>query len=188
MEYEQIKEKLSQNLSERRYEHSLRVADMCIKLAKANDVDPFKAYRAGLLHDCAKDIPIDRQIELCKEYGIELDEVTLRAPKIIHAPLGAEIARREYEIDDEEILSAIAKHTTGSAHMSMLDKIVFLADLIEPGRTYKEAEEIRELAIVDINQAVLMSFDRAIVRMIDASWILHPNTVEARNTLLIENS
>ena len=103
-----MKDKLKKTLSEKRYKHSLGVCDEAVKLARIFGADEEKAYIAGLLHDCAKGYDIDKQIELCAEYGIELDKITIACKAVIHAPLGAAVAKDKYGIDDEEILEAIA--------------------------------------------------------------------------------
>ena len=125
-------------------------------LAILYDVDVDKALRAGLLHDCAKCIGSDKKISLCKKYDIEMSEVELRNPSLLHAKLGAKIAKEKYKEDDEDVLNAIANHTTGRPGMSMLEKIIFIADYIEPGRNKaKNLYEIRKLAFVDLDQALI---------------------------------
>ena len=99
----EIKEKLKKTLPEKRYIHSLGVADEAKRLAEVYGCDADKAYLAGLLHDCAKGYTQEEQFRLCSEYGVKLDKISKKCPAVIHAPLGAEVARREYKIDDDEI-------------------------------------------------------------------------------------
>ncbi len=186
-DYTALTAKLRANLSEHRYIHTLATADTARALAEKYGADPQKAYLAGLLHDCAKDIPFDRQVDMAREYGIAVDEIMLLAPHIIHAPLGAELAVREYGLEDKEIYTAIACHTTGRENMNILDKVLFVADLIEPNRDYIGIDEIRALAYKDFDAALLMSFDKVIAFVLYGKGLLHPATVKARNYLIKES-
>ena len=115
-----------------------------------------KALVAGLLHDCAKCIPNDKKLKLCRKNGIEVTPFEEKAPFLLHAKLGAWMAEHEYHVSDPAILSAIACHTTGKPDMSLLDKIVFIADYIEPGRNKAPGlPEIRRLSFTDIDQALI---------------------------------
>ena len=122
---EKISKYLKENLSEKRYRHSLGVADEAVKLAERYHSDKEKAYISGLVHDCAKEIPADEARELLTEkYGIMLDSVTKNTPKLLHGPLGACMAQNDFGICDAEILDAIKFHTTAKADMSILTKIL----------------------------------------------------------------
>ena len=179
-----MKKKLKESLSPKRYKHVMGVCDEAVKLAKAYGADEDKAYIAALLHDCAKGFTEEEQFRLCSEYGVELDEISKKCPPVIHAPLGAEIARREYRIDDEEVLDAIRWHTVGRADMSLLEKIVYLADMIEPSRDFKGVNKIRKMAYKDIDEALLMSFGQGLKYNVKKGAILHPKSLEAWNYLL----
>ena len=151
-----IKKKLKTELDKARYEHTIGVMDTAACLAMRYDCDFEKAQVAGLLHDCAKCIPNDSKLRMCKKFGIEITSSEKKAPFLLHAKLGAYIAKKEYEVDDPEILSAIACHTTGKPDMSLLDKIIFIADYIEPGRDKApNLQEIRRLAFQDIDKALI---------------------------------
>ncbi len=151
-----IKKRIKKMLDKERYQHTLGVAYMAASLAMRYGEDPERLFTAGLLHDCAKNIPNDEKYELCRKYKISLNEVEKKAPYLIHAKLGAYIAEHDFGIDDREIINSIRSHTTGRPGMSMIEKIVFTADYIEMNR--KEAPdlpEIREMAFKDLDSAVL---------------------------------
>ena len=151
-----IKKKLKNELDESRYEHTIGVMDTAACLAMRYGADLTQALVAGLLHDCAKCIPNDKKLKLCKKNGIEVTPFEEKAPFLLHAKLGAWMAEHEYHVSDPAILSAIACHTTGKPDMSMLDKIVFIADYIEPGRNKAPGlPEIRRLSFTDIDQALI---------------------------------
>lgn len=151
-----IKRKLKNELDESRYEHTIGVMDTAACLAMRYGADLTQALVAGLLHDCAKCIPNDKKLKLCKKNGIEVTPFEEKAPFLLHAKLGAWMAEHEYHVSDPAILSAIACHTTGKPDMSLLDKIVFIADYIEPGRNKAPGlPEIRRLSFTDIDQALI---------------------------------
>lgn len=152
-----IKKLLEKNLEEKRYEHTLGVADTAACLAMRYGCNIESAYVAGLLHDCAKCIDNDKKLQLCKKYSVELSRVEIENPFLIHAKLGAAIAYNKYDVDDEDILNAIRFHTTGRPNMSLLEKIIFSADYIEPGRKkILGLDEIRETIFVDFDKAVYL--------------------------------
>lgn len=184
MTEKEMTEKLKSALKPKRYIHSLGVCETAVKLAKQFEVDRDKAYLAGLLHDCAKCFEHEKQLELCRQYGIELSEITLECPAVIHAPLGAAVARSEYGIDDEEILRSIALHTTGGCDMTKLDKIIYIADMIEPSRDYKGVDSLRKAAKEDLDKAMLMALQSTLKFNIKKGSIVHPDTIDAWNDLL----
>ena len=148
-----IKKKLKNELDESRYEHTIGVMDTAACLAMRYGADLTQALVAGLLHDCAKCIPNDKKLKLCRKNGIEVTPFEEKAPFLLHAKLGAWMAEHEYHVSDPAILSAIACHTTGKPDMSLLDKIVFIADYIEPGRNKAPGlPEIRRLSFTDIDR------------------------------------
>ena len=131
---DEIRKSLKKELDKSRYEHTMGVMYTAAALAMAHGVDQKKAMLAGLLHDCAKCIPNEEKMELCKKYHIELTQAEIDNPALIHAKLGAFLARKKYHVTDEELLHAILVHTTGEPGMNLLDKIIYIADYIEPGR------------------------------------------------------
>lgn len=155
MELTEIKKKLKKELDKNRYEHTKGVMYTAGCIAMAHGYDYKKAMLAGLLHDCAKCIPTETKFELCEKYHVILSESEVKNPSLIHAKLGAALAEQVYQVTDPEILHAIKVHTTGMPDMSLLDKIIFVADYMEPGRDQApNLEEIRELAFGDIDACV----------------------------------
>lgn len=185
---EVIKNKLKEMLSDQRYKHCIGTMKEAAKLAKIYGADTKKAEVAGLLHDCAKNIPADEAIELCKKFNIELDNITMQSKGLIHAKLGAILAKHRFNIDDEEILNAIRYHTTGKANMKTLEKIIYIADLTEENRTFNDVDKLRQVSYKSLNQALLMAIDISIDKIIKKQIQLHPDTVEARNYLLIKEN
>ena len=152
---EEIKKKIKKELDKDRYQHTLGVAYTAACLAMRYGADMEDAFTAGLLHDCAKCIPTDEKFKLCNKYGIELTDFEKNNSALIHAKLGAYLAQKKYGIDDEDIIASIRTHTTGEPAMSLLQKIIFTADFIEPRRDQAvNLKEIRALAFEDIDRAV----------------------------------
>lgn len=153
----QIQKDLKHKQDAYRYNHTIGVMYTAASLAMRHGCDIQKAMIAGILHDSAKCIPADKKIRLCEKYNIRMTEVERRNPFLLHAKLGAFIAAKNYDIHDNEIISAILNHTTGKPNMSMLDKIIFVADYIEPQRTKAEKlPEIRTCAFENIDKAVAL--------------------------------
>ncbi|MEA4816793.1 MAG: bis(5'-nucleosyl)-tetraphosphatase (symmetrical) YqeK [Lachnospiraceae bacterium] len=157
--------KLMSALSIKRYIHTKGVVKEAIKLAKLYGDETLvqKAEIAALLHDCAKDYPDDMKLRIAKEYHIKIDDIFKEQPDLLHPFLGAEIAKREYEVTDVEILDAIRYHTTGRCSMSLLEKIIFTADYIEESRKpFEGLDKARELAYKNIDEAVLFILEETI--------------------------
>ncbi|MGQ9608845.1 MAG: bis(5'-nucleosyl)-tetraphosphatase (symmetrical) YqeK [bacterium] len=181
----EIKQWLKSKLNDKLYRHSLAVQEMSIKLAEIYDMDKEKASLAGLIHDCAKSLPKKEMLSYYSQVDIPIDELIKKHPILLHAPLGAKIAKDELGIMDEEILHAIASHSLGSKNMTKLDKILYIADSAEPNRNYPEAEIIRKLAYDgDLDKALLEAIDQKIIYVIRKKAILHPLSVEVRNEIL----
>ena len=124
-------------------------------LAMCHGADLEQALLAGLLHDCAKCIPADKKIKLCKKYNLGISEVEYKNPSLLHAKLGAHLAAEKYHIKEKAVLNAIASHTTGRPNMSLLEKIIYIADYIEPGREkLPNMAEVRKLAFQDIDKCM----------------------------------
>lgn len=150
-----LQKKVKKELDSNRYQHTLGVMYTASALAMCYEADVERALVAGLLHDCAKCIPNDKKIRMCKERGIEITKVELNAPYLLHSKLGAYLAKEKYGVNDPEILSAIQWHTTGRPNMTTLEKIIFTADYIEPGRCKAEnLPQVRRLAFHDLNLTV----------------------------------
>lgn len=152
MELQQIEEKLKTVLKPSRYRHTLGVAYTASCMAMVFGEDITKAYRAGLLHDCAKGFSIERQRELCKQYQISLEGTLTESPQLMHQEIAPFLGRDEYEEEDAQVLSAIACHTTGKIAMTPLEQIVFIADYMEPNRKMIPGlSEVRKLAFEDLD-------------------------------------
>ncbi|MBR4114011.1 MAG: nicotinate-nucleotide adenylyltransferase, partial [Anaerotignum sp.] len=162
---ETMQEKLQSAISVKRYIHTLGVADEAVKLAEiyGTTQDQQKARVAGLLHDCAKDYPESMRQRFCKEYKVKTDEIMNKQTDLIHPFLGAEVAKREYQVMDEDVLNAIRFHTTGRPNMSLLEKIVFIADYIEPNcEKFGGLDEARRLAYLDLDKAMAYILENTI--------------------------
>lgn len=150
-----LQKQMKQELTEDRYEHTLGVMYTAESLAMRYGADMTKAAVAGLLHDCAKCIPNGQKLKLCKKHNIEVSELEKKNPSLLHAKLGAYMAKKAYGVQDEEILDAIRWHTTGKPEMSMLDMIIYMADYIEPNRDKApNLREIRKLSFLNIEEAL----------------------------------
>lgn len=153
-----IMERLSDKLNKKRYLHSIGVMDTAACLAMKYAYDVNKARYAGILHDCAKNYSDEKLLEKAEKYKIRLSEVEKDNPDLLHSKVGMFVARDEYDIEDEDILNAIYCHTTGKPDMTLLEKIIFIADYIEPNRTSElpMMDEIRKMAFTDMNKCIVM--------------------------------
>lgn len=150
-----IRRKLIAELDKERYEHTLGVMYTAASMAMCHGADVEQALLAGLLHDCAKCIPGENKIKMCEKYHLNVSEVERENPSLLHAKLGAFLAAKKYHIEDKEIINAIASHTTGHPHMTLLEKIIYIADYIEPGRPeLANMEEVRHLAFRNIDECL----------------------------------
>ncbi|KXS43805.1 MAG: metal dependent phosphohydrolase [Candidatus Frackibacter sp. T328-2] len=183
LEVERI-DKLKEMISPKRLGHSLGVRDTAIDLAKIYGVNPQKARIAGLLHDCAKGITNNNLLKMADEFGIVIDGVIKKVPALLHAPVGAELAKREFEVDDEEILNAIRVHTLGSEEMNPLEKVILLADYIEPGRSCPGINEVRKMAKGNIDLAIRIACDNTLTYHLNNQELIHPQTLLTRNAFL----
>lgn len=151
-ELNKIKRKVKRYLDKERYEHTIGVMHTAGCLAMRYGADLESALVAGLLHDCAKCLSSDEKIRLCKKYHLDINEAEMKNPGLLHAKLGAFLAWKKYNVEDKQILRAIAAHTTGRPAMSLLDKIIYIADFIEPGRCEApNLADVRALAFVDLD-------------------------------------
>lgn len=157
VDIDDIKEKLQEILNKGRYKHTIGVCYTAMSLAMCYGEDIKKAELAGLLHDNAKCISDEKMLKKCRKHNIEISDAESRQPYLLHAKLGAFYASYKYGVDDNDVAEAIRYHTTGCPDMSMLQKIIYVADYIEPGRDKAEnLSEIRKMAFNDIDKAVYM--------------------------------
>ena len=169
-------------LKHKRIPHVLGTEQEAIRLALRYGADVEKARVAALLHDCTKKLDMPQQQALCRKYGIELDELEQKALKLLHAKTGAAIARDVFGVDDE-IYSAIWYHTTGHADMTKLEKIIYLADYIEPSRDFPGVDALRSACYEDLDKGLLMGLEMTIEEMTAMGNPVHRATVEARDWL-----
>lgn len=166
-------------LTEKRYRHTLGVVDTAVELARRYGADEEKTYMAALFHDACKNLDSDEMNMLVEEY--EIGDVYLDKPQLAHSKLAAAILEDKFGVKDREILDAVSFHTTGRADMSLIEKIVFVADAVEPNRTYPEAEELNRLAFQNIDLAGYRVADSSISRVKKQDMYLDQNTVLARD-------
>jgi len=170
-------------VSPERYSHTLGVVDVCGELARVHGADRRQARLAGLIHDCARDMPPRELLQRATTLGVSPSPLERAQPVLLHGLVGAGVAAAEVGIVDPELLQAVRRHVTGTRGMTLLDKIIFLADFIEPGRSFSETARPRSLARVDLDRAVLAAMDGIFSHLVAASMPLHPDGVAARNEL-----
>ena len=169
-------------LKHKRIPHVLGTEQEAIRLAERYGADVEKARVAALLHDCTKRLDMEEQLALCRQYGIRLDALEQQALKLLHAKTGAAIARDVFGVDDE-IYRAIWWHTTGHAGMTLLEKIMYLADYIEPSRDFPGVDKLRAVCYKDLDEGLLMGLEMTIEEMTSMGNPVHHATIEARDSL-----
>ena len=172
-------------LSEKRYYHSMCVSRKAKELAEKYGADADKAETAGILHDIMKDTPQDEQLKLMARFGITLTDVERAAPKLWHAMLGAAYIENVLKIKDKEILDAIRYHTTGRADMTLLDKILFIADFISEDRDYEGVDKLREAASVSLEEVMVEGMTFTIRELLEMRKAIHPDTIAAYNRTVL---
>lgn len=193
-DFDGIMETLKEVLKKKRFIHTLGVADTCVSLAEKYGVNAEIARAAGLLHDNAKNIPTEKYFEICSENGIDVTEAERKAPYLLHAKVGAFLAKAKYGVVDPGIIHAISVHTTGEPRMNLLSEILFVSDYIEPNRNKaKNLPEIREAAFYDLNLATYMILSDTldylretkaeIDEKTEETYKYYKNTVERKRTL-----
>ncbi|MBQ5323730.1 MAG: bis(5'-nucleosyl)-tetraphosphatase (symmetrical) YqeK [Oscillospiraceae bacterium] len=151
---EELKSVLKSRMNEHRYAHSLNVAERAVFLAKKYGADPKKAEFAGLIHDICKGIPNEEQLSIIKNAGIELDEDTLKSPALWHSIAGAVYCEHELGVTDKDVLNAVRYHTSGRGKMSILEKVIYMADLTSAERNYPDAEYTRNLTDYNLDEGI----------------------------------
>ena len=169
-------------LKYKRIPHVLGTEQEAVRLAERYGADVRKAQVAALLHDCTKKLDMEQQLALCRRYGIRLDELEQKALKLLHSKTGAAIARDVFGVDDE-IYRAIWWHTTGHANMTLLEKIIYLADYIEPSRDFPGVDKLRSVCYKDLDEGLLLGLEMSIEEMTNMGNPVHHATIEARDAL-----
>lgn len=182
----EIKAYVKNAIDEKRYNHTLGVVKTAEELAILYGESTEKAKLAALIHDAAKNIHKDKLINLIINEGYDIDSVERSSSELLHGIGGAIVAKKEMGIEDSDILNAIRWHTTGRPNMSKLEKIIYLADYIEPNRIFDGVEELRELCKVDLDKAMIKALDNTIKYVITKKSLIHIKTIEARNYLLLK--
>ena len=185
-----IKNWLEENLSTKRFNHSLGCAQTAKKLAQIFNLDEEKAYLTGLIHDCAKNFDSEKLLEIIRnEIKVGFSESELKNPKTFHAIVGAHLAKKEFEIEDNEIIQAIRNHTIGAVDMTLFDKIIFLADKIEPNsRDEKYTKKLWKIiennkGIIGLDLALLKCFCETVKSLIKRKLYICANTIDVYNKL-----
>ena len=172
-----IRKSMEKKLDAKRFEHTLGVAYTAAALAMCYNVDVNKAHIAGLLHDCAKCLSDEKKISVCEKHNIQINSIEQRNPFLLHAKVGSYIAMKKFNIHDKDIINAILNHTTGRPGMSELEKIIYVADYIEPGR--KQApnlKEVRKLAFQDLDAALLKILEDTLAYLGEGAVEIDPMT------------
>ncbi|QUI25737.1 bis(5'-nucleosyl)-tetraphosphatase (symmetrical) YqeK [Vallitalea pronyensis] len=175
-----IRKALQTSLKASRYTHTLGVEVTAIELARQHGANVYKAQIAALLHDCAKDMAHKKALAICKSYGVSLTKASQRNPDLVHAEVGAIVAKKIYRIEDDDVLCAIAYHTTGRPGMSLLEKIIYIADYIEPGRDKApNLPKIRAVAKENLDDALRYIMKDTIRYLKKQDKYINPITIEA---------
>lgn len=183
--YPDVTEAVKDRLGERAFAHSRRVAEEAASLALIYGVDPDAAWLAGLLHDWDRELGDDELVSAATDAGIETDEADEAVPYLLHARTGAAAVAERFPGLDADVVAAVANHTVGSAEMSELDWIVYVADMIEPGRTFKGVNELREAAgTIALPDLFALAYQHSVMHLIRSRKRIHPDTVAVWNALV----
>ncbi len=187
MKYEQYLAIIREKLDDFRYNHSICVAKEAQRLAEKYGADSDKAYLAGLLHDITKNSSENEHLNLFSRFDIILSDIEKKSPKLWHAISGACYCENILGITDKEIISAIRYHTTARKEMTLLEKIIYLADFTSADRDYSDVDVMRKLVDEDISKAMIYSLTYTINDLTSRGLCLHPDTMEAYNEIAIKN-
>lgn len=187
MDFDKINTYLKENLNEFRYQHTLRVVEMGIFLANNHGYSDLNKVKLGCyFHDAGKNLSPERILEITKNEGYKLRNEEIENIHIYHGVASMVIARDKFNIHDLEVLNSIKNHVTGVEDMTLLDKIVFLADFFEVGRDYNRVHKSRDAAIkdLDLDKALILAYDSIISELIMKKSFIHEDTIRARNFIL----
>ncbi len=185
MAREQVISWLAENIKASRVEHILRVEKMAMELAIHYQLEPENTAQAALMHDLAKYFPAHKLLQMASTEGLEVDEVMISNPHLLHADVSAIVARDKFGVENKEILQAIANHTLGRPGMGQVCCIVFLADSLEPGRgNTPELQALRQVSRKNIDQAVWQVCDYSLKFLVNSPGMIHPRMITTRNWFL----
>lgn len=179
------KEYLKNNLSKKRYNHSVNVANAAAKLAERFGGDKDRAYTAGLLHDIAKEMPAGHQLELVMKSDLDVNVIETRTTALYHAIAGAELVQTLFNIHDYEIINAIRYHTVACKNMSKLAQIIYLADLISDDRDYKDVKRMRKYCEQSLEKGMLEALKFSLVDSVNKGNTISQSTLEAYNDFAV---
>ncbi|WP_145045757.1 bis(5'-nucleosyl)-tetraphosphatase (symmetrical) YqeK [Paenibacillus xylanexedens] len=182
---EELIQAVSGQMPDKRWKHTLGVMQSAVYLAEKYGADPVKADLAAILHDVAKYWPVSEMEAVIRDNGLN-EDLLQHDKQLWHSEVGAFVAQRDYGIDDLEIINAIRWHTSGRVGMSLLDKVVCLADYIEPGRDFPGVDRIREQAEHSLEEGLIAGFDSTISLLLSQRRVIYPLTMFARNDLITQ--
>lgn len=177
---------LREMTDEKRYRHTLGVMECARELAGLYGLDDYQAETAALLHDCARCLDERDLLAIADEQGWPVDDLERVIPDLLHGKAGAYFARARFGVTDLAVLQAIEVHTLGAQNMTALDKVIFIADMVEAGRDFPGVDRLRALARRDLDLALLNCFDATIRYVIEKQQYIHPQSVLARNAVLLK--
>lgn len=183
-EYKKI---IKSMMSESRYNHCVNVSKEAVKLAKRYGGDEEKAAVAGILHDITKEMLKEEQLQIMLDSGIILDDIQKNAPKLWHGISGSIYIKKHFGIEDEDILNAICYHTTGRAGMSLLEKIIFVADFTSEDRTYKGVATMRKKSRKSLESAMIYGFKFTFSDLSSRELAIHPDELACYNEIVLNN-
>lgn len=179
---------LKESLSKKRYNHSVNVANAAVKLAERFDADKDKAYIAGLVHDTAKELPVDEQLDLVMKSQLNVSEVEKKSTPLFHAIAGAELIQSLFDIHDTDIINAVRYHTVACNDMPKLAQIIYLADLISDDRDYKDVKKMRKYCEQSLEKGMVEALKFSISDSVKKENTIPPSTFEAYNDFVLLNS
>lgn len=182
---EELIEEVRRRLSDKRFKHVLRVEEMALELAEMYAVDAERVSVAALLHDVAKEESSSEMLDLIISENLDLDLLQY-GPQIWHAPVGAVQARREFAVEDEAILNAINYHTIGATDMGDVEKVIFIADYIERGRTFDGVKKARQLANESLDDAIRFKIKETILQLTKQEQKIYPKAIDSYNAWIPE--
>lgn len=169
-----------------RLHHSVCVCECAKKLARLYNCDEEKACTAGILHDIMKNTSNEEQLKYLDKCGVSLSKIEISNPKLYHAISGAYYVKKELKIDDEDIFNAIRFHTTGRENMSLLEKVIYIADFVSDDRDYDGIDEIRQAAFRNLEEAMMIGVKFSIEEIVGRQQTVHPDSINLYNELILE--